>query len=514
MTQGFRREKPTESNILTLYKIGKYKLFQVFIYQTNWENEKLYRIKLNLKDGVKKDYFEKIIVAMLHKVDLINLDRIIPIEELIDLYHNESKKILNQKYKFGKSIKERLGFIIALRKLHLNKLFPLLIDDLIEEIFLDSPNDEIYINHRIYGRCRTDIRLNLKEIERIKTFIRLYSGKRLDYMNPSIKIVLKNKYFYCRFAIDVNPIQIHNFAIDIRKLNKNIFTIQDLLKNGTLNPTMAAFLYFNLIRRRNLTITGETDTGKTTLINALDLLTPKEFRKIYVENVTESLNQLDFGKHQLKYRVDSLEDPLSNSHSKSNIIKTLLHRTPDIIYLGEILTKEEAEAMFHCLAAGLKGFQTIHADNIEALLNRLLYHFDINKSCLTDLDLIIMMKKEFNERRIISISELNNTNMNHDKFYDSIFKYNPHTTNWDELKSIYETKIITDLTEYENLSEEKFILIMKLYTDIFKFISETSKLDNFVLIDLFHKIAYHSFNSVDSLNHFWYEWKKKWNLNP
>ena len=185
-----------------------------------------------------------------------------------------------------------------------------------------------------------------------------------------IKLVIKNHYFYCRFAIDIEPIQIESFALDIRKLNKNVFTIQDLLKNGTLNSSIAAFLFFILLRRRNITITGETDTGKTTLINALDLLAPKEFRKIYVENVTESLRQIGLGKHQLKYRVDSLEDHPSKNYSKSNLIKTLLHRTPDLIYLGEILIKEEAEAMFHCLAAGLKGFQTIHANSIGSLINR------------------------------------------------------------------------------------------------------------------------------------------------
>lgn len=506
--------RPKDNKILTTYNIGKYKLFQISLYQTYGENENFYQIKLNLKDGLRKEYLENIIVDTLNNVDLVELDRILPIEELIDLYQTKSLKILNLKYKFAKSIRERLGFVVALKKLHLYKIFPLLIDDFIEEIFLDSPYDAIYINHRIFGRCRTDIKLELKEIERFKTLIRLYSGKRLDYMNPSIKIVLKNKYFYCRFAVDVNPIQINDFAFDIRKLNKNIFTIQDLLKNGTLDASMAAFLYFNLIRKKNLTITGETDTGKTTLINALDLLTPKEFRKIYVENVTESLNQLDFGKHQLKYRVDSLEDHQSSNYSKGSIIKTLLHRSPDIIYLGEILTKEEAEAMFHCLAAGLKGFQTIHADSIGSLLNRLLFHFEINKSCLSDLDLIIVMKKEFNKRRIISISELNEVSTNTDNHYESIFQYNPILTKWDKLKSFYKTKIVTDLTKYENLSEEKFRTVMGIYIDIFRFIYKTSKLNSAILIDLFHNIAYHSYTSIESLNLYWNEWKNKWSLNP
>jgi len=54
---------------------------------------------------------------------------------------------------------------------NLQKLFPLLLDDYIEEIFLDSPNDKLYLNHQKYGRCRTDKKFTLKEIDRIKTLL-------------------------------------------------------------------------------------------------------------------------------------------------------------------------------------------------------------------------------------------------------------------------------------------------------------------------------------------------------
>ncbi|MHA1932899.1 MAG: ATPase, T2SS/T4P/T4SS family, partial [Promethearchaeota archaeon] len=446
-------------------------------------------------------------------VEGAKFDKIIPLEALINIYTNESIDLLKSKYNLPDPEIKKIGLLAALKKLHIFKLFPLLVDDLVEEIFLDSPYDNIYVNHQKYGRCRTKIKFTSKEIDRLKTMARLYSGKRLDYMNPSIKLVIKNEYFYCRFAIDVEPIHPLNFALDIRKLNRNIFTIQDLLKNGTLDSLMAAFLYFNILRKINITITGETDTGKTTLINALDLLTPKEFRKIYVENVTESLKQYDFGKHQLKYQVDSLEDHLTQQYSKSKIIKTLLHRTPDIIYLGEILTKEESHAMFHCLAAGLKGFQTIHGSNIESLMNRFLHHFDINKSCLSDLDLIILMKKEQNQRRVLSISEINKGHIEGDKFYDSIFDYDPFSKTWKLSKSLYETNTIIEMKKNENLPKEKFMSIIKIYEEIFIFISEINLLDKFELIDLFHKISYHSFISVDSLNLFWAEWKKERDLN-
>lgn len=81
----------------------------------------------------------------------------------------------------------------------------------------------------------------------------------------------------------------------------------------------------------------------------------------------------------------------------------MLHRSPDLIYLGEILTQEEAEAMFHCLSAGLTGFQTIHANSLESLINRFLSHFNIDQTCLNDLDLLVLMKKNSISQKLLFV---------------------------------------------------------------------------------------------------------------
>ncbi len=502
-----------KGELISKYKTGDYDIFHVQIHRILNENEMLYTTKLFFKGEVNDDYYEKIILDAILNVEIDEFDKLTSLERLIEIYKKESIKYLNSNFNFSKIIRNKIGFITSLKKLNLDKLFPLLIDNFIEEIFLDSPNDEIYINHQKFGRCRTNLGLNSRDIERIKTLFRLYSGKRLDFMNPTIKFVMKNKFFFCRFSIDVEPIQINNFALDVRKLNKNILTIQDLLKNRTLDPSIAAFLYFNIIRRKNITVTGETDTGKTTLINAFDLLTPKEFRKIYIENTIESLNQIIFGKHQLKYKVDSLENSENENYSKSNQIKKLLHRTPDIIYLGEILTKEEAEAMFHCLAAGLRGFQTIHSKNIDSLINRFLYHFKIDRLCLNDLDLIILMKKDQNERKVIGIFEICKNPDNTKNLYDSIFIYKPKLQKWIITKSLYKTNVIQELLNYEDLPEEKFTSFMKIYIDIFEFLLKHSFLSTHELIDVLHKISYYSSGSIEFLIQFWNLWKKNRSLN-
>ena len=492
-----------EDTLLEIYDIGKEKLFQISVYAKENETERKYIIKYNL-DTLTNDIFERIVEITVKNIGVIKLDQIVPLENLIKMYENQAIREINTHYNLLETERNKIGYFAALKKLNLEKLFPLLIDDFLEEIFLDSPNDRIYLNHQKHGRCRTEITFDSNDIERIKTLIRLYSSQRLDYSNPSIKHVLKNEFFYCRFAIDVEPININHFSLDIRKLNKNILTIQDLLKNKTLSSLMAAFIFFNLIRRKNITVTGETDTGKTTLINSFDLLTPKDFRKIYIENIIESLNQIEFGKHQLKYKVNSLDNVLNDSYSKSNHIKTLLHRSPDIIFLGEILTKEETEALFHCLAAGLRGFQTIHSNDIDSLINRFLYHFKIHESCLNDLNLIVLMKKNNNNRRIVSISEIL---LQDNKYYDQIFQYNPYSQKWDILKTLYKTKIVEEIKKYEDLSEERFNSTINIYQNIFDFLENNQKIKNSELVDLFHNISYYSNKSLDSLKEFWNNWK-------
>ncbi|MBD3193676.1 MAG: hypothetical protein GF317_01370 [Candidatus Lokiarchaeota archaeon] len=478
-----------QNNLIECYNFGDFNLFKARVYKVKYEKERYYEIELFFQKSDKKEFYKKLLKKLYKELTLVEIDIVFSLEDLIELYYNESLKLIDHTINLSNKDKKRLSFWLALKKLRIERILPFLIDDNIEEIFLDNSQDTIYINHKIYGRCRSNIKLTNHEIERIKTFVRLYSNKRLDQNNPSAKLTIKNKYFHCRFSIDISPIHYKNFAMDIRKLNKDIYNIQDLLKNGTLNPEIASFIFLCIQKRMNLTVVGKTDSGKTTLINCLDLLVSKDSRKVYVENVIESIDQSLFGNHQLKYKVDSLSENQKNSINKSDQIKRLLHRTPDIIYLGEILTKEEAEAMFHCLAAGLKGFQTIHANNVEALINRFIYHFDIAKNCLNDLDLIIFMRKdEKNKRRIVSISQIlfNDSKIS----IKTIFKYNPLNHTWDKMIPLFKTNIIQEIAKYEDLDADKFNIIFGCYSEFFNKLSLSEKQSNLSLVKLIHKFLY------------------------
>ncbi|MEX2739663.1 MAG: ATPase, T2SS/T4P/T4SS family, partial [Candidatus Wukongarchaeota archaeon] len=226
----------------------------------------------------------------------------------------------------------------------------------------------------------------------------------LKYTNPSIKGELVTKNFHARVTIDSPPLAIDGFHIDIRKLRKKPYTLPELIANKTLTLEAAAYIYYCLINRCNITVIGEPGAGKTTMINALDLLTPHIWRKIVIEDAIESIPQTEYGFHQLRLKCgkQDLEEKNGNEiyNEKSREIAKLLHRSPDWVYLGEILYPEDARAMFHALSAGLKGLQTCHGETPENVIIRWVIHHKIPAVALQPLDLILHMKKIVEKREI------------------------------------------------------------------------------------------------------------------
>lgn len=399
------RNDDQKRSILLKYYIQEYPVFKALIYAYPLEIENLYEISVNIGNKTQ-DIYNNIKHIIKQKLNEINFENLLPIGEILNKFILIGINEISLNYPNLKSQEiENISLIAAVESVQIEKIFPLLIDNSIEEIYLDSPQSIIYIDHQQFRRCRTNIKLNSNEIEAIKSILRISGKKRLDFSNPSLKTTIHNNFFNCRFSLDTTPINSAGFSLDIRKMNKLIFTLPELVGKGTLSSEIAGFLLFCIINRINITVTGETNTGKTTLINSLDLLVPKHFRKIYVEEAPESLDETDFNLHQLKYKVDPSLNDFSSS-SKTREIYKLLHRNPDIVYLGEILRKEEAHAMFHCLSVGLRGFQTIHSKSIKSLINRWRYHFGIEPSCFNDLDIIVFLKRKIHGRFITEISEI------------------------------------------------------------------------------------------------------------
>jgi Flp pilus assembly CpaF family ATPase len=306
--------------------------------------------------------------------------------------------------------RNNLAIYATAQNLDLTKIMPLLLDDDVQEFYLDRPGDAFYLDHARWGRCRTNLIPAESELDRVTTRLRLESRHPLDQRSPSLKTELQTKFFHVRAAVDIPPLAHDGIHLNFRKLRLRLLTLPELVSSGTLTSHAAAFLVLCMTMRINITICGEPASGKTTLANAINLVAPSFWRCVDIEDALESIPIHTWGRHKVTFQVEPFDSLEEKRQTKSNEIVRLLHRSPDWVFLGEIQTAEHSKAMFHALSAGIRGIQTCHASSNEDLLLRWRIHHKISRSCFRDLGLLVHMVRQLADgridRRVAQISEL------------------------------------------------------------------------------------------------------------
>jgi len=323
-----------------------------------------------------------------------------------------SKHIKNLIPEISETTRMRLSEIIAHRRSVLGSMMPIILDDFVEEIYLDSPGVPIYFDHQKHGRCVATITFQEYEVPRIVTLIRVESNLHLDRSNPSLKMDLRIQDASLRFSASMPPLSPDGLHLEIRRARNSPFSVSDLIENGTITLEGAAILLFAVSCRFNITVTGGPGSGKTTLLNALDMTTPKQWRKIYIEDAIES--RVQRRHHQVRFRVNPMDEQVMKFSKSDEIIKCL-HRSPDYLILGEIQTAEHSKALFQAITAGLHTIQTCHSESASSLISRWRLGHDIQDDNLALMDVIVTLEKPRpgeSKRRVSEIIEIRRKEVN------------------------------------------------------------------------------------------------------
>lgn len=293
----------------------------------------------------------------------------------------------------------------SFRSIGLSKLYPLLVDEKVQEIYLDRVGKRIYVDHSLSGRLLTNIRPRRQDIEALVTNLRRNSGRELDARVPSIKGDLQTDLFISRVAIDCYPLVDSEYAFDIRKLRPRPFSLLELTRQGSIDDVLAAILISAIVSKMNISIVGEPGSGKTTLLCALDLVTPPWWRKIYIEDAVELRSYSESNSaHCLRIIVDPFESSESSRRKSDEIIK-VLHRNPSYVVLGEVQFKDHFKALFQAMAAGIKLIHTAHAPSGRGFIQRVVNVYGIPSELVSNLDVLVEMEKleSFRDvRRVVS----------------------------------------------------------------------------------------------------------------
>ncbi len=283
--------------------------------------------------------------------------------------------------------------LVAYEAIGMSRILALAMDPHVTEFFADSDATPLYLDHSVAGRCSTSIILTERERKAVETHLDTFRGYSLDYRTPSLKNDLDIAGARLRVSLDLEPLSVNRFSVDVRRLNITSLTLRALVASGTASLEAASFLMAWLAAGGNVTIVGETGTGKTTLLNALDEMLDRNLRRVYIEDAVETLDLLGRGYHQMKLKVSPFERGEGSTSGKEEEIVKVLHRSPDIVVLSEIQSAEHSRAFFHALSAGIRGMQTFHASSIEQAARRWTTIHGIPEENLLDLGLMVQMAR-------------------------------------------------------------------------------------------------------------------------
>jgi type IV secretory pathway ATPase VirB11/archaellum biosynthesis ATPase len=286
-----------------------------------------------------------------------------------------------------------LSELAAYEAVGLSRVFALARDEMVTEFFVDSDTSPVYLDHMVAGRCETELILTERERDALQTHVDTFSGYTLDFKTPSLKNDLAIGGAILRVSLDLEPVSVNRFALDVRRLNVSSLSLPQLIGRSVISGEAAAVLIGWLEGGGNVTIVGETGTGKTTLLNALDERLDRRLRRLYIEDAVETKDLLDQGYHQMKVKVDPFERGDGSGRTKGSEIVKALHRSPDIVILSEIQSEEHSRAFFQALASGARGIQTFHASTIEQAIRRWSGMHHIPEQNMVDLGLMVQMSR-------------------------------------------------------------------------------------------------------------------------
>ncbi|MEM4090287.1 MAG: type II/IV secretion system ATPase subunit [Thermoplasmatales archaeon] len=288
---------------------------------------------------------------------------------------------------------------------------PMIYDASIEDISCAGPAVPIYVYHRSYGSLETNRRfLTGKELTSFVVSLAQKGGKVISVSDPILDSSTREGH---RISATLGKeVTSRGSSFSMRLFKKAPFTPIDLIRLGTANSQLMAFLWFMIGRRKNVLIIGESGVGKTTTLNAISFFIPPWAKLVSIEDTRElnlpHKNWIPAVTRGVRTGESGLHSDAPDPIDMFDLLRMALRQRPEYLIIGEIRGKE-AYSLFQAMSTGQTTLGTIHADSLQSLLNRLENPpLSIPSVMLSSLDLIVKVslirKSGKTERRISAVT--------------------------------------------------------------------------------------------------------------
>ena len=245
--------------------------------------------------------------------------------------------------------------------------------DILQELVDDKTVSEIMVN----GAGKIFIERNGKtqawerrfeKPEQLEDIIQQIVGRVNREVNVSSPIVDARLEDGSRVHIVLPPVSLNGPVVTIRKFPEPI-TMEKLIRFGAVTEEAAGFLKELVGAGYNIFISGGTNSGKTTFLNALSSFIPPQERVITIEDSAEL--QITQVPNLVRLETRNANTEGEGEITMSQLIRASLRMNPTRIIVGEVRGRETLD-MLQAMNTGHDGsLSTGHGNSARDMLSRL-----------------------------------------------------------------------------------------------------------------------------------------------
>jgi len=363
-----------------------------------------------------------------------------------------------------------IEYMLIRDKIDMGVLKPFLSDVYIEDISCDGVGP-IFIEHKIFKGLKSVIEFKVSsELDEFVVKMAERIKRPITYRNPVVDATLLDG---SRINIVYGTaISRHGSNFTIRKVNEVPLSILNIVDSNGIDYMAAAYLWICVEYGMSLFVSGETASGKTTLLNAITAFIPPENKIVTIEDTPElNVPHRNWIREVALAKGKGEGGGASGEVSMFDLLKAALRQRPNQILVGEIRGVEGSVA-FGAMQTGHPVMSTFHAASVEKLIQRLCGDpINIPRTYVDNLNLVVIqsaVKRPDGQlvRRCISINELVGFNPETQGFtFVQMFTWEPVTDTfvWTGKGSSFllENKIATMLGMPDSKKSEIYLEVEK-----------------------------------------------------
>ena len=192
-----------------------------------------------------------------------------------------------------------------------------------------------------------------------------YVGREIDEDRPVLDARLPDG---SRVHAIIPPGARGGTYLTIRKFKRDILSLSDFVRLGSISAAAQEFLEICVQLRKNTVVAGGTGTGKTTLLNAISTAVPEQERIVVIEDSSElRLSQ----RHCLYLEAQQADTYGRGGLTIRELFAASLRMRPDRIIVGEVRGGEALDMVQSMISGHSGSLTTVHADSPRNAMVRL-----------------------------------------------------------------------------------------------------------------------------------------------